>query len=437
MQLTDPTAAALMDQRDQAIDDLAKLIPIKVTIEGANTATVTTTSGVSLVSMQAAHLTFNSPGTLNANTLYDPDPTQSGVGTLMISFPGGSQGDFLAMGKLVTGRIAADIQLRDDTLVQAQTQLDQMASALAGAISDVTTNGTAVSAPPQNGFDLNVASMLPGNSVDITYTDTATNTQRRIKIVRVDDPAALPLATPGPTNEQMVGIDFTSGMASVVSQLNTALGTTNLQFSNTGSVLHVLDNGLGAATVNAASVTTTTSVLANGALQLPLFTDGGSLYTGTITSAGSQMTGFAGRITVNPALVADPTKFSIYNTAPLTNSGDTGRSDFLFTQMTTTQFTFSPATGLGSASTPFQGTLNQYLQQFITLQGNAAANAKEFADGQEVVVSNLQTKASASSKVSVDSEMANLIALQSAYAANAHVMATVQQMMQSLIAAQG
>jgi flagellar hook-associated protein 1 FlgK len=373
---------------------------------------------------------------LNANTLYDPDPTKTGVGTLTISFPGGSQGDFLAMGRLVTGRIAADLQLRDDTLVQAQTQLDQMAATLAGALSDVKTNGTAVSAPPQNGFDLNVANMLPGNTVDLTYTDTATNTQRRIKIVRVDDPAALPLPTPGPTNEQMVGIDFTGGMASVISQLNTTLGTTNLQFSNTGSVLHVLDNGLGAATLNAASVTTTSTLLANGALQLPLFTDGASVYTGNITSAGSQMTGFAGRITVNPALVIDPTKFTIYNTSPMTNSGDTSRSDFLYTQMTTAQFTFTPETGLGSASTPFQGTLNQYLQQFITLQGNAAANAKEFKDGQDVVVSNLQAKAATASKVSVDSEMANLIALQSAYAANAHVMATVQQMMQSLIQAQ-
>jgi len=432
---TDPTAAALMDQRDKAIDQLSQLIPIRVVIEGSNTATVFTTSGIGLVGTQAAHLTFNTPGTLTANSLADPDPTKSTVGQLLISFPGGSTGDFVAMGRLVTGRIAADLQLRDDTLVQAQTQLDQMAATMASALSDVTTNGSAVSAPPQAGFDLNLANVLPGNKVNITYTDKATNTQHQLTIIRVDDPAALPLPnTGGNPNNTTVGIDFSGGMASVVTQLNNALGSsTNLQFTNTGSVLHVLDNGLNAATVNAASVTTTSQTLANGNLQLPLFTDGASLYTGTITSAGRQETGFAGRISVNPALVIDPTKFTIYNTAPLTNSGDTSRSDFLYTQMASASFTYSPDTGLGSAATPYSGTLTNYLQQFLTLQANQSTNAQQFKEGQDIVVNNLQQKLDATSKVNIDSEMANLISLQSTYAANAHVMATVQSMMQALM----
>jgi len=88
-------------------------------------------------------------------------------------------------------------------------------------------------------------------------------------------------------------------MASVISQLSAALGTSNLQFSNpSGPTLQVLDNGTGAATINSASVTTTASSLTSGSAQLPLFTDAGTIYSGAITGAGSQLTGLAGRISV-------------------------------------------------------------------------------------------------------------------------------------------
>ena len=54
--------------------------------------------------------------------------------------------------------------------------------------------------------------------------------------MRVDDPSALPLAptaTPNP-NDKVLGVDFSGGMASILAQINAALGSTGLQFSNTG-----------------------------------------------------------------------------------------------------------------------------------------------------------------------------------------------------------
>jgi flagellar hook-associated protein 1 len=47
----------------------------------------------------------------------------------------------------------------------------------------------------------------------------------------------------------------------------------------------------------------------------------------------------------------------------------------------------------------------------------------------------LQEKFDAKSGVNMDTEMANLIALQNSYAANAHVMTVVQSMMQTLLQA--
>jgi flagellar hook-associated protein 1 FlgK len=432
---TDNTAATLMDQRDNAINDLSKLMDIRVVTDSANQATVYTTSGLQLVGTQASLLSFSGQGTLNASSLWNSNPALSGAGALTLTFANGASVDLIATNSIGSGRIGADLKLRDSTLVQAQTQLDQLAATLASSLSDVTTAGTAVTSGSQSGFDVDLSNVLPGNSINLTYTDTATNTPHQITIVRVDDPTALPLPnTAANPNDKVIGVNFQGGMASIVAQLTAAVGNTNLQFSNpSGSTLRVLDNGAGAVSVNAASATVTTSALANGDLHLPVFTDGSTLYTGVITGRGVQQTGFAGRISVNAALVGDPSKFVVYNTSPLTTAGDTARSDFLYSQLTSGSFTYSPQTGLGSRTSPLKGTLPNYLQQFLGLQSNAAASAQQLAQGQDVVVNTLQQKFNSTSGVNIDAEMSSLIALQNTYAANAHVMSVVQSMMQTLM----
>jgi flagellar hook-associated protein 1 FlgK len=435
---TDPSAATLEDQRDSAINDLSSLMDVRVSTAGANQVSVFTNSGIQLVGgSQASTFTFTSPGTLSATSLYNADPTKSGVGSLTITLPNGASMDVVADNVISSGKIAADLTLRDTTLVQAQAQVDQMAATLSSSLSNQTTAGTAVTSGSQNGFTLNVANMVPGNTINLTVTNNTTNTQQNFSIVSVSDPSALPLANATNANPKLIGINFSGGMASVVTQLNAALGAGNLQFSNpSGSTLQVLDNGSGGTTVNSASVTTTTSSLTSGSPQLPLFTDAGSLYTGAITSAGSQMTGLAGRITVNQALLNNPSNLTVYSTSPPTPSGDTTRSDFIFSQLTSATFTYSPATGLGSNPTPLSGTIPSYMQQFLSLQANAATSATQLQQGQDVVVSTLQQKFNSTASVNIDTEMSNLIALQNSYAANAHVMSVVQSMMNTLLQAQ-
>jgi flagellar hook-associated protein 1 FlgK len=431
----DNNAATLMDQRDSAINDLSQLMDIRVVTDNANQATVYTTSGLQLVGVQASQLSFNSQGTLNASSLWNSNPALSTAGNLMLNFPNGASVDMIQTKAIGSGRIGADLKLRDTTLVQAQTQLDQLAATLASSLSDLTTAGTAVTSGSKAGFDVDLSNVLPGNSINLTYTDTATNTPHQITIVRVDDPTALPLPnTAASPNDKVIGVNFTGGMASIVSQITAAIGNTNLQFFNpAGTTLRVLDNGAAAVSVNAASTTVTTTALANGNTQLAVFTDGSTPYTGVITGRGNQLTGFAGRISVNSALVNDSSKFVVYNTSPLTTAGDTTRSDFLYTQLTAGLFTYSPQTGLGSRTSPLTGTLPTYLQQFLNLQSNAASSAQQLAQGQDVVVKTLQQKVNSTSGVNIDAEMANLIALQNSYAANAHVMSVLQSVMQTLM----
>jgi flagellar hook-associated protein 1 len=434
---TDPAAATLMDQRDTAINQLSQLMDIRAVTDSANQTSIFTNSGIQLVGDgQASQMTFTSTGALNANSQYNTDPTKSGVGSLTIKLPNGASFDMVANNTISSGQIAADLKLRDQTLVQAQTQVDQLAATFASSLSDQTTGGTAVAGPPA-GFDLDVSNVLPGNKINLTYTDSATNTQHQLSIVNVTDPSALPLQNAPNASPKLIGVNFSGGMASIVSQLNAALGASNLQFSNpSGSTLRVVDNGTSAATVNAASVTTTATSLAGGIAQLPLFTDGNSLYTGAITGSGSQLTGLAGRIKVNSALVSDPSKLSVYSTSPMTAAGDTTRPDFLYTQLTSGTFAYSPQTGLGSNAAAFTGTIPGYMQQVLSMQGNAATSATQLQQGQDVVVNTLQQKFNSTAGVSIDTEMANLIALQNSYAANAHIMSVVQSMMTTLLQAQ-
>lgn len=439
---TDPSAATLMDQRDQAINSLSKYVDVRVTTDGSNQANIYTTTGIQLVGAGlASQFSFTSTGALGATSLYNIDPAKSGVGALTIKLPNGSSIDVAGNNVVSSGQIAADLKLRDQTLVQAQNQVDQLAATMSSALSDKTTAGTTVSGPPA-GFDIDLAGAQPGNTVNITYTDS-TNTQRQITLVNVTDPAALPLQNATNANPMQIGVNFSNGMGAIASALNTALPGSHLSFSAapspaTATTLRVTDDNSGLAKVNSGSSSKTISSLTSGSPQLPLFTDGGqALYTGALTASGSQMTGLAGRIAVNTQLSTDPTRLSVYSTSPVTPTGDTTRSDYLYSQLTNTVFSYSPQTGLGSASQPFTGSVSNYLQQFLSVQANASTQATALQQGQSVVVSTLQAKFNSTSSVNLDSEMSNLIQLQNAYAANAHVMSVVQSMMNTLIQAQG
>ncbi len=439
----DPTAATLMDQRDQAINTLSKYVDVRVTTDGSNQANIFTTTGVQLVGAGlASQFSFSSAGALSATSQYNTDPAKSGVSALTIKLPNGSSLDVVANNVVSSGQIAADLKLRDQTLVQAQNQIDQLAATMASALSDKTTAGSPVSGSPA-GFDVDLVGAQAGNTVNITYTDTTTNTQRQITLVNVTDPAALPLQNATNANPMRVGVDFSAGMGAIASALNSALSGAHLTFSvppvppATATTLRITDDGTGLAKVNSCSITTTISSLTSGNPQLPLFTDGGqALYTGAITASGSQMTGLAGRIAVNTQLVNDPTRMSVYSTSPVTAAGDTTRSDYLYSQLTTAVYSYSLQTGLGSASQLFSGSISNYLQQFLSVQSNAATQATQLQQGQSVVVSTLQAKFNSTASVNLDSEMSNLIQLQNAYAANAHVMSVIQSMMNTLLQAQ-
>jgi flagellar hook-associated protein 1 FlgK len=338
--------------------------------------------------------------------------------------------DLIANKAIKSGEIAAYMEMRDDILVEAQSQLDQIAAAMASALSSVTSAGTSVAGPPA-GYDIDTAGLLDGNTISLTYTDALSGQQRKVTIVRVDDPNALPLsgdATADP-NDEVVGVSFAGGMSAVAAALNSHFNG-RLTFSDAGGDM-LRAAGSGTASLTAASATRTLTAFGTGEIGLPFFTDGGVPYTGAFSSMGSQSAGFAGRISINAALLADPSKLVAYQSG--TESGDATRPNFIYDRLVNATLTYSPQAGIGAANNPFSGSLGSYMRQVVSYQGAMAENASNLAEGQQVVVNALQERFSEGAAVNIDTEMAHLLALQTAYGANARVMSTVKDMLDMLM----
>ncbi len=432
----DSAMTTLLDQRDTYIDQLSQLMDINVVKSGNNNqVSVFTNSGIQLVGIAASQIAFDPQGTMSAASAWSADPLQRNVGTLALVSPTGNAVDLIESRSIRSGQMAAYLQMRDQDLVEAQKQVDAIAAAMARSLSDKTTTGSPVASGLQNGFELDIGSLVDGNRITVNYTDSLTQTPRTITLMRVDDSSVLPLANDATIapNDKVFGINFSGGMSSVLAQINAALGGTSMVASNpSGNMLQVLDDGAGnIVDVTSLSVTTTATSLLGGGAQLPFFTDGTKAYTGAISPIGSQSIGFASRISVNAALVADPSKLVTYQAG--TPAGDSTRPDFIFEQLTRSAVQFSPDTGIGTASTPFSGSISTFLRQVLSQQGEAASSASNLSQGQEVVLNSLQQRFNDGASVNVDQEMATLLTLQNSYAANARVLSTVKDMFDALM----
>jgi flagellar hook-associated protein 1 FlgK len=144
---------------------------------------------------------------------------------------------------------------------------------------------------------------------------------------------------------------------------------------------------------------------------LTLFTDGGGA-----VPAASAATGFASTIQVSTVVTANPT-MTRDGAAPSGVAGDTTLINNVLDNV------------FASGATSLTGQATALVANYASLASGAAAQS----DSSTAVRSSLQSKLSAETGVSVDSEMSNMIQLQSAYAANAKVIQVVQDMWTQLL----
>lgn len=145
---------------------------------------------------------------------------------------------------------------------------------------------------------------------------------------------------------------------------------------------------------------------------LPLLTDGG----GSVPAAGT--VGFSGSIQVSTAVQALPTMLRD-GTGATTSASDTTLIGNVLDKV------FSDTAG----GLPAQAS------SLISGYAGQAAQAQAHATTSTAVRAGLETRLTSVTGVSVDSELAHMIQLQAAYAANAKVITATQTMWQQLLAA--
>lgn len=431
--------AALLDERDRLVTELSQLVDVQTVGDKGGSINLMTSAGQTLVDgVSAVTLKFDSHGALGASSLYASDTASRSVGTITAVSPSGAATDIVA-GKLIrSGEIAAALTLRDDTLVEAQRQLDEFAGGLSRALSDRLAPVT----PVANGFDIDLTGLKAGNEVTLDYA--VNGTPRRVILVPTDGGAPVTIP-PGATYDPgatviRVNISGAGGISGSAARTEIQNGLTNAGInlsvsSPSANALRFVTSAPATTTVKSVSAGITVTTLASGQPQLPFFVDAGygnTPFTGSFEGS-SHLTGFAQRIAVNPALLADRAKLVVYNTAPPTPQGDTTRPQFLVEGLTKATRTFAAASGVSGVSAPYASTVTDFARRVVETQGARAETAQRLDTGQKVALSTIQSRFAESAGVNIDQEMTQLVQLQSAYGANARVMTAVRDMLDMLL----
>jgi flagellar hook-associated protein 1 FlgK len=319
------------------------------------------------------------------------------------------------------GRSTADLDNQRDNLVDQigqQIPVKQLAQTN-GSVVLITTDGLTLPTLP-NSPRLTLASATLGPS--ITYPASA----------------AVPEVLLG-------GVDVTS-----------LLGTTG----NLGANLALRDSTLPSfqAGLDEFSYTLASRFDQQG---LTLFTDNsGNMPTATGPDTQSGYVGFAQTITVNPAVIADPslvrdgthdvtgsaTGPSAFTVNPPDGpAGFTGMIDRVLDYALTDQVqsgvaqTSPAATGLGPAGDQSAGftpanDLGDFAAGLVGAMSETANAAGSNLTAAQALQSALQARLNVDSGVSIDTEMSTMVELQNAYGANAKVINAVQTMWTALLA---
>lgn len=168
------TTADLEDRRDVHLATVAQNLDIRTIERSDGSLAVFTNGGYTLVSDKASRLEFDNRHLLSADDLYSDNPAERGVGTLTLVSPGGTRADLLKSSPPREGKIAGLLEMRDETLVEAQNQLDELAHSLTIALSDDITDITdenytfTLPAPPADGDRLSLTYQTAGGSRTVT-----------------------------------------------------------------------------------------------------------------------------------------------------------------------------------------------------------------------------------------------------------------------------
>ncbi|WP_316355127.1 flagellar hook-associated protein FlgK [Devosia sp.] len=426
--MTETARAALLDQRDRLVSSVAEMIDVRADYRADGTVALMTRSGVGLIDNGVSTFKFESAGNLSPNSIFDPDPTQTKVGKMTLTTPSGLTIDLVTQGVLQGGELGGLVTLRDRTLVEAQEQLDQIAAGLALAFSTNKSAGVAATSGAATGLDVDISNLASGNDVLLTYAEDGV--EKRVRIINTSQASDYVDAS----GQRVIGVDFSTGAAAVAAALDAKLP--NLDISSTGANnLRILDDGAAGRTdIRTAVARSSSTGLQGTGLGLNLFVDqGNKAFTNNLDTDPQQIQGFAARISINPAVVADNRLLVQYEVGG--TLGDSDRADYVIDQLNKMQFVSGGNPAANTGRFQLTGNLSEVISQIVGFQGSTVNAAISKRDDRQLTLDTIVDQMQSEYGVNVDEEMARLMELQNAYAANARVVSVVKELLDALLAA--
>src|SRR5581483_4385742 len=391
---TGQSTADLEDQRNTALEDVVSKMNVSYYTTSNGDLQVYTSSGQALVDSSGAHtISYTTAANVTSSRTY-----ASG------GFSGITVNGVDITSQITSGKIAALVTLRDDTLPAAQSQLDELAQQLKSSLNAVSNQGTSV--PPPTSLT-GTSSVTSGTAFSGTGTVRIAEVDSSGNVVSYQDLNLSSYTTVGSLVSAINGISGVSASVDAsghlvisaagsgdgvsINEMTSAVGSSGQGFSNYFGLNDLV-------TGSSASDIAVRSDLLDGSAGLPTSTlsDAATLTTGgSVLSSGSQ------------TIVND------------LDNAMTGSASF------------AAAGGLAATTASFAN----YAASIVSDVATKASQASSAYTAKQTAQSTYSNSLSSESGVNLDQESARLSSLQNEYSATSELITTIDQMFSSLITA--
>jgi flagellar hook-associated protein 1 len=388
------STADLEDQRNTALEDIASKMNVSYYTTSSGDLQVYTKSGQALVDSSGAHtISYTTAADVTSSTTY-----ASG------GFSGITVNGIDITSQITSGKIAALVTLRDDTLPAAQSQLDELAQQLSSSLNAISNQGTSVPA-----------------STSLTGTASATSSDAfsgtgTVRIAEVDSSGNL---------VSYADLDLTSytTVGSLVTAINGISGVSASIDSSGHLVISATGSGDGV------SINEMTSSVGSSDEGFSDYFGLNDLVTGTSASD------IAVRSDLLDGSAALPTS-TLDNSATLTtgnsvlSSGSQTVVNDLYDALTGST-SFAAAGGLAATTSTFAN----YAASIVSYVAAQSSTASSNYTAKETAQSTYSSSLSSESGVNLDEESARLSSLQNEYSAASELISAINSMFSALITA--
>lgn len=394
---TGQSTADLEDQRNTALQDLASKMNISYFTASNGDLQIYTASGQALVDSSAHTISYTAAANVTASTTYTAGSASSGLSAITVN-------GVDITSQITGGDIGALITLRDDTLPDAQSQLDQLAQQLASTMNGVSNSASSVPAP---------TSLTGTTAVTSSTALSATGTVR--------------LAVTDESGNLVSYSDLDLSSYSTVGDLVTAINGISGLSASVDSDGHFSITATGSG--NGVAINEMTSSVGTSAEGFSEFFGLNDLVTGTSASdiaVNSKILSGANELQL--ATLDSSSSLTVGSTVLSTGSATVVNA---FYDALTDSRSFSSTGGLAATT----GSLADYASAIVSDVSSKASQASTDYTAKETAQSTYANSLASQSGVNLDEESANLSTLQNKYSAASALIQAINSMYSALLTA--